>query len=112
MVPMDARGISRQKIIKIGMDASDTAQLFFDDVRVPARNVIGQEGMGFTYQMLQFQEERLWGAASSLRMMDNMIDQTIAYTRERQASASRSSTTRWCISGWPNCAPRSRRCAP
>jgi citronellyl-CoA dehydrogenase len=85
MVPMNASGISRQKIHKIGMDASDTAQLFFDDVRVPQSNVIGQEGMGFTYQMLQFQEERLWGAASSLRMMDNMIDQTIAYTRERQA---------------------------
>ena len=85
MVPMNASGISRQKIHKIGMDASDTAQLFFDDVRVPQSNVIGQEGMGFTYQMLQFQEERLWGAASSLRMLDNMIDQTIAYTRERRA---------------------------
>ena len=85
MVPMDAPGISRQKIHKIGMDSSDTAQLFFDEVRVPARNVIGQEGMGFTYQMLQFQEERLWGAASSLRMMDNMIDQTIEYTRQRKA---------------------------
>ena len=85
MVPMDSPGISRQKIIKIGMDASDTAQIFFDDVRVPQRNVIGQEGMGFTYQMQQFQEERLWGAASSLRMMDNTIDQTIAYTRARQA---------------------------
>ncbi|MBI3093325.1 MAG: acyl-CoA dehydrogenase family protein, partial [Rhodocyclales bacterium] len=85
MVPMNTPGISRQKIIKIGMDASDTAQIFFDEVRVPQANVIGQEGMGFTYQMLQFQEERLWGAASSLRMMDNIIDQTIAYTRERQA---------------------------
>ena len=85
MVPMNSPGISRQKIHKIGMDASDTAQIFFDDVRVPQSNVIGQEGMGFTYQMLQFQEERLWGAASSLRMMDNMIDQTIAYTRERKA---------------------------
>ncbi len=85
MVPLDAPGISRQKIHKIGMDASDTAQLFFDDVRVPQANIIGQEGMGFTYQMLQFQEERLWGAASSLRMMDNMIDQTIEYTRERKA---------------------------
>jgi len=85
MVPMNTPGISRQKIRKIGMDASDTAQLFFDDVRVPQANVIGQEGMGFTYQMLQFQEERLWGAASSLRMMDNMIDQTIDYTRERKA---------------------------
>jgi citronellyl-CoA dehydrogenase len=85
MVQMNSPGVSRQKIHKIGMDASDTAQLFFDDVRVPQANVIGQEGMGFTYQMLQFQEERLWGAASSLRMMDNMIDQTIAYTRERKA---------------------------
>ncbi|MCX7149034.1 MAG: acyl-CoA/acyl-ACP dehydrogenase, partial [Rhodocyclales bacterium] len=60
-------------------------QLFFDDVRVPQRNVIGQEGMGFTFQMMQFQEERLWGAASSLRMLDSVIDETIEYTRERQA---------------------------
>jgi alkylation response protein AidB-like acyl-CoA dehydrogenase len=58
-------GITRQKIEKIGMDSSDTAQLFFDNVRVPRRNVIGQEGMGFMLQMLQFQEERLYGAAGS-----------------------------------------------
>jgi citronellyl-CoA dehydrogenase len=83
VVPLDARGVERQKIHKLGMDASDTAQLFFDEVRVPARNLIGEEGMGFTYQMLQFQEERLWGAANSLRMLDGLIDQTIAYTRER-----------------------------
>ncbi len=82
-VPMDARGITRQKIRKIGMNSSDTAQLFFDDVRVPAENTIGQEGMGFTYQMLQFQEERLWGAASSLKSLDRLIDLTIAYARER-----------------------------
>jgi citronellyl-CoA dehydrogenase len=85
MVPMDSKGISRQKIHKIGMHSSDTAQLFFDDVRVPVRNVIGQEGMGFTLQMLQFQEERLYGAAGSLLAMDNLIDETIAYTRERKA---------------------------
>jgi citronellyl-CoA dehydrogenase len=84
IVPMDAPGISRQKIHKIGMDASDTAQLFFDGVRVPKRNLIGQEGMGFPFQMLQFQEERLWGAASSLRNMDRLIDLTIDYTRQRQ----------------------------
>jgi citronellyl-CoA dehydrogenase len=41
--------------------------------------------MGFTFQMLQFQEERLWGAAGSLRSLDRLIDQTIAYTRERKA---------------------------
>jgi len=85
VVPMDAPGITRQKIRKIGMDASDTAQLFFDNVRVPQRHLIGQEGMGFTFQMLQFQEERLWGAASSLRSLDRLIDQTIEYTRQRQA---------------------------
>ncbi len=85
MVPMDAAGISRQRIHKIGMQASDTAQLFFDEVRVPRRYLIGEEGQGFTYQMLQFQEERLWVAASSLRTLDGLIDQTIAYTRERQA---------------------------
>lgn len=37
----------------MGMRSSDTAQIFFEDVRVPAKNIIGQEGMGFTYQMLQ-----------------------------------------------------------
>ena len=67
IVPMDAPGITRQKIEKIGMHSSDTAQLFFDNVRVPQRNLIGQEGMGFMLQMLQFQEERLYGAAGSLR---------------------------------------------
>ena len=85
VVPMDAPGITKQKIRKIGMNSSDTAQLFFDDVRVPRRNLIGQEGLGFTFQMLQFQEERLWGSASSLRTMDRLIDQTIEYTRSRKA---------------------------
>jgi len=83
VVPLDATGIDRQKIKKIGMNSSDTAQLFFDNVRVPKRNLIGTEGAGFVMQMLQFQEERLWGAASVLRTLDRVIDQTIAYTRER-----------------------------
>jgi citronellyl-CoA dehydrogenase len=85
VVPMDARGIEKRRIDKIGMHASDTAQLFFDEVRVPRRHLIGQEGLGFTYQMLQFQEERLWAAASSLRGLDRLIDLTIDYTRQRQA---------------------------
>jgi citronellyl-CoA dehydrogenase len=84
IVPMDAVGISKQKIKKIGMNSSDTAQLFFDNVRVPKKNLIGQEGMGFAFQMLQFQEERLFGAASSLKGMDLLIDQTIEYTRQRK----------------------------
>jgi citronellyl-CoA dehydrogenase len=85
IVPMDSPGITKQKIDKIGMDSSDTAQLFFDNVKVPARNLIGQEGMGFMFQMMQFQEERLWGAASALKALDRLIDSTVDYTRQRQA---------------------------
>ncbi len=85
VLPLNEKGVSRQKIHKIGMNSSDTAQLFFDDVRVPVANTIGQVGMGFTLQMLQFQEERMFGAASSLKMLDLLIDETIAYTRERKA---------------------------
>jgi citronellyl-CoA dehydrogenase len=85
IVPMNSKGITKQKIHKIGMWSSDTAQLFFDNVRVPRRNLIGQENMGFIYQMMQFQEERLWAAASGITGMDLTIDQTIDYTRQRQA---------------------------
>lgn len=84
MVPMDSKGIERHKIDKIGMNSSDTATLFFDNVRVPARNIVGQEGMGFQMQMMQFQEERLWAAANGLPSLDRMIDATIEYTRERE----------------------------
>ncbi|MFQ5563924.1 MAG: acyl-CoA dehydrogenase family protein [Parvularculaceae bacterium] len=70
---------------KLGMRSSDTAQLFFEDVRVPQRYRIGEEGAGFTYQMLQFQEERLWGALSGLIGMERTIDETVEYARERKA---------------------------
>jgi len=85
MVPMNLPGIERQKINKLGMNSSDTAQLFFDDVRVPITNIIGEPGAGFTMQMLQFREERLWVAVNSLVMLDGLIDKTIEYTAERQA---------------------------
>jgi citronellyl-CoA dehydrogenase len=86
MVPLDSKGVERaRKLDKMGMWASDTAQLFFDDVRVPARNVIGQEGMGFTLQMLQFQEERLWGAANVVGALEYMLELTKEYTAERKA---------------------------
>ncbi|MEQ2253326.1 hypothetical protein ILYODFUR_030952 [Ilyodon furcidens] len=65
-LPMNLPGVHiARKINKIGMWSSDTAEVFFDDVHVPCKNIIGQEGMGFTYQMLQFQEERLWAVANS-----------------------------------------------
>ncbi|WP_340150969.1 acyl-CoA dehydrogenase family protein [uncultured Sneathiella sp.] len=85
IVPMDSPGITKHKIRKIGMMSSDTAQLFFDDVRVPQKNRIGEEGRGFIYQMQQFQEERLFAAARGPRVMEEAINETIEYTRERKA---------------------------
>ena len=86
IVPMKTPGVSvAKKLKKVGMDSSDTAQLHFDDVRVPQRYRIGEEGMGFMYQMEQFQIERLWGALNCGAMAQRAIDHTITYTRERQA---------------------------
>ena len=86
IVPMKTPGVSvAKKLKKVGMDSSDTAQLHFDDVRVPQRYRIGEEGMGFMYQMEQFQIERLWGALNCGAMAQRAIDATITYTRERQA---------------------------
>ncbi len=84
-VPMKTKGVQIARTLdKLGMRSSDTAQIFFDEVKVPLRNTIGKEGEGFVYQMQQFQEERLWGAISSVVGMDRLIEQTIAYTRERK----------------------------
>jgi citronellyl-CoA dehydrogenase len=85
VVPKKTPGISvSAPLNKLGMRSSDTAQVFFDDVRVPQRYLIGQEGMGFMMQMMQFQEERLFAAANSLRGMDLAIAETIDYCRQRQ----------------------------
>jgi len=84
-LPMRTRGVTvAKKIRKIGMMASDTAQIHLDDVRVPQRFRIGEEGLGFTYQMQQFQEERLWAAASSIESLLRNIGDTAEYARERK----------------------------
>lgn len=86
VVPMDSPGITlARKLDKMGMRSSDTAQLFFEDVRVPQRNLIGEEGKGFTYQMMQFQEERLWAAGAGLKPLEKAINDVIDYTRTRVA---------------------------
>ena len=78
-------GITMNKIKKVGMWSSDTAQVFFDDVRVPQRYRIGEEGKGFIYQMKQFQEERLSGATRRVTALTNAVLETIDYTRQRKA---------------------------
>jgi citronellyl-CoA dehydrogenase len=84
IVPAKAKGITlSDKLDKLGMRSSDTAQVFFEDVRVPQRNRIGAEGMGFMMQMMQFQEERLFAAVNGLRGMERVINETIDYCRQR-----------------------------
>lgn len=86
IVPLKTKGVSvARKLDKLGLRCSDTAQLFFDNVRVPKRNLIGEENKGFTYQMRQFQEERLFVAARALRGMEMAIEDTIEYTGHRKA---------------------------
>ncbi|WDE09875.1 acyl-CoA dehydrogenase family protein [Thalassomonas haliotis] len=86
IVPANLPGVSvGEKLKKIGMRSSDTAPVFFDNVRVPQRYRIGEEGKGFTYQMQQFQLERLAGAALCIKGMENCVQSTIDYTRDRQA---------------------------
>jgi len=85
VVPTKTKGFGiARKLKKAGMNSSDTAQIYFDDVRVPQRYRIGEEGMGFIYQMQQFQEERLW-AGAGWRKSAYIIQETIDYLREREA---------------------------
>lgn len=86
IVPLKTPGVQvSRKLDKMVLRASDTAELFFDDVRVPVSNRIGEENMGFIYQMEQFQEERMFVAARSMRSMEQAIEETIVYTGQRRA---------------------------
>ncbi|KAH9407253.1 hypothetical protein TYRP_012803 [Tyrophagus putrescentiae] len=84
IVPMKTPGVHvARRIEKMGLHSSDTAEIYFDNVRVPAKNIIGEEGMGFMYQMMQFQDERLCAAASAVESMNLIIQGTIEYCRQR-----------------------------
>ena len=86
LVPTDVAGYSvSRKLKKAGNWASDTAELFFEDVRVPKRYLLGQEGMGFIYLMQNFQSERLVGCASALAGSKLALDRSVAWGGERQA---------------------------
>lgn len=85
IVPKETPGVSiGAPLEKLGMHASDTAPVYFDDVRVPIRYRIGAENQGFPMQMIQFQEERLWGAANALLGMERCLDLTIEHCRDRK----------------------------
>ena len=80
-----AKGVTiNRKLKKMGMHSSDTAEIFFEDVRVPQSYLVGEEGKGFVYQMMQFQEERLYAAIANYTSCELAINQTIDYTRQRK----------------------------
>src|SRR5215470_9929970 len=86
LFPTDAKGFRvAKKLKKIGNHASDTAELSFEDCRVPARNLLGEENQGFYYIMMNFQGERLIAAVSSVAGAQRAIDLGIGYARDRKA---------------------------
>jgi alkylation response protein AidB-like acyl-CoA dehydrogenase len=86
LVPMDLPGVIREKKLqKLGMHASDTALLAFQDVRVPESAVLGQVGKGFYHIMWELQGERLIGAAGSVAGAQHVFDRTLQYAKERTA---------------------------
>jgi alkylation response protein AidB-like acyl-CoA dehydrogenase len=86
LVPMDTPGVIREKRLqKLGMHASDTALLAFQDVRVPESAVLGQVGKGFYHIMWELQGERLIGAAGCVAGAQNCFERTLQYAKERNA---------------------------
>src|SRR2546421_5749194 len=86
LVPMDLPGVIREKKLqKLGMDASDTALLAFQDVRVPSDAVLGEVGKGFYHIMWELQGERLIGAAGCVAGAQRCFDRPLEYAKERQA---------------------------
>src|SRR5580698_8625291 len=86
LVPTETKGFSvANKLKKIGNHSSDTAELSFEDMRLPKRYLLGEENMGFMYLMQNFQSERIIGCTSCVAGLDGMIQMALEYGRERKA---------------------------
>jgi acyl-CoA dehydrogenase len=84
LVESDREGFKRgRNLDKIGMDEADTSELFFEDVRVPMTNCLGEEGKGFIYLMSELPQERLSIAVSAMASTQKAFDETVAFCRER-----------------------------
>jgi acyl-CoA dehydrogenase len=86
LVEADREGFKRgRNLKKIGQNAQDTAELFFEDVRIPPSNILGEEGRGFACLMNQLPRERLLVSIGAVAMMEAALGWTVEYTRERKA---------------------------
>jgi len=86
IVETDREGFRRgRNLEKLGMKAQDTSELFFDEVRVPAANLLGEEGKGFQQMMTKLSQERLAQAIRSTTVVETVIQWTVDYTSERKA---------------------------
>ena len=84
LVESDREGFKRgRNLDKIGMDEADTSELFFEDVRVPMTNCLGEEGKGFIYLMSELPQERLSIAVSAMAITQKAFDETVAFCRDR-----------------------------
>ena len=88
LVEGDREGFRRgRNLEKVGYKAQDTSELFFEDVRVPITNLLGEEGRGFAQLMTQLPQERLVVALRSAQIIETALQWTIDYTRESKAFA-------------------------
>jgi citronellyl-CoA dehydrogenase len=86
LFPTDTRGFAvSKKLRKVGNHASDTAELVFEDCRVPARYLLGEEGKGFYYLMQNFQTERLIGSVGAVAACERALERSVQYGRDRTA---------------------------
>ncbi|USK87025.1 acyl-CoA dehydrogenase family protein [Peribacillus asahii] len=86
LVERDTPGFSRgRKLDKVGMHSQDTAELIFEDVKVPAANLLGEEGRGFKYLMAKLQQERILAAIGGQVAAEDMLELTLQYVKEREA---------------------------
>ena len=85
LVEADRAGFRKgRKLDKMGQQAADTAELFFEDVRVPVSNLLGEEGKGFSYLMTELAQERFVIAVGAVAKLEAMLAETIKYTKERK----------------------------
>ncbi|WP_353940920.1 acyl-CoA dehydrogenase family protein [Streptomyces sp. HUAS MG91] len=86
VVEADSPGFTRgRNLRKVGLHAQDTSELFFQDVRVPATNLLGAEGSGFRALMRNLPQERISIAANAMASVEGVLERTVAYVRERKA---------------------------